>query len=98
MIGPRLKAGRCQCMACGLYFSGVREFDRHRAGSYAKKGEWQGQRYCRSLEQLLARGWRTDARGFLSQGRPERAPVVVAGHDGGGVVVTTTPTQSRAGT
>lgn len=76
-----LKAGRCQCAACGLHFSSVREFDRHRAGGYAQPGHWNGNRDCRSLEAMLARGWREDARGFLRQGRPEGAPAVLQGHN-----------------
>jgi hypothetical protein len=30
----RLTGLRCQCAACGLYFSTVRAFDLHRRGSY----------------------------------------------------------------
>ena len=77
MSRPALKAGRCKCTACGLHFSSLREFDRHRAGGYAKPGEWKGQRYCLPLEELQARGWQEDARRFLRQGRPGRAPASV---------------------
>jgi hypothetical protein len=83
MTGLALRAGRCQCTACGLHFSSVREFERHRAGGYAKPGEWTGERYCRPLEELRAQGWREDARGFLRQGRPEGAPAGPHGRNAG---------------
>ena len=79
MTAPRLTAGRCQCDACGLRFTSVREFDRHRTGAYADPGQWQGSRRCLSLAELTARGWRTDPRGYWMQGRPQRAPVEVEG-------------------
>lgn len=74
---PSLNNGRCQCSACGRLLSGVREFDRHRTGPFAKPGEWQGARRCLAPAKLIARGWRTDARGFWMQGRPQRAPAGV---------------------
>ena len=77
MTALRLRAGRCQCDACGLRFSSVREFDRHRTGHFAKLGEWKGTRRCLGLAQLMARGWRVDTRGYLMQGRPQRAPAAV---------------------
>ena len=79
MSRPALKAGRCECTACGLNFSSAREFDRHRAGAYAKPGEWRGERHCLTLAELHSKGWREDARGFLSQWRPGRAPVGLQG-------------------
>lgn len=88
MTGPKLTGGRCECQACGLRFTSVREFDRHRAGGYAPPGEWQGDRHCRSLADLLARGWRMDDRGFLLQGRRERAPVRVEGDKAEGAATT----------
>jgi hypothetical protein len=72
-----LTGGRCQCAGCGLYFTGTREFDRHRTGEYAKPGEWKGMRRCIPLAGLEAKDWREDARGFLMQGRLERAPAGV---------------------
>jgi hypothetical protein len=84
MTTPRLTAGRCQCGACGLRFSSVREFDRHRTGAYAEPGEWQGSRRCWALAELIARGWRTDPRGHWMQGRPQPAPVEVSGERGMG--------------
>jgi hypothetical protein len=79
MNPPRLSGGRCRCSACGLYFTGTREFDRHRTGPYAKQGEWHGKRRCLSLLELQERGWRMNDRGFWMQSRPEAAP---AGHVG----------------
>lgn len=81
MSARRLTGGRCECPTCGLYFTSPREFDRHRAGRYAEPEERTGTRHCRSLAVLLARGWRMDLRGFLSQGRPERAPAGLGGHE-----------------
>lgn len=79
MTAPKLTGGRCQCPSCGLLFSSVREFDRHRVGDYAKPGQSQGNRRCLTVEELEARGWQTNARGFWSQPRPERAPADVQG-------------------
>lgn len=77
MTGPRLTGNRCQCPTCGFPFSSVREFDRHRTGTYAKPGEWRGTRRCLTLAELIACGWRTGARGHWMQARPQRAPVEV---------------------
>jgi len=77
---PKLTGPRCQCPSCGLLFASVREFDRHRTGTYAKPGEWRGTRRCLRLEELVSRGWWEDARGFLSRPRLERAPAALQGH------------------
>lgn len=74
MTGLQLTGGRCQCAACGLYFTGTREFDRHRTGSYAEIRQRNGSRRCMSLEELEARDWRMTERGFWMQPRPQRAP------------------------
>lgn len=74
MIAPDLKGGRCQCGACGQFFSSVREFDRHRVGSYGEHAHDPGTRRCLTVAELDARGWRIDARGFRMQSRPQRAP------------------------
>ena len=71
---PQLTAGRCQCPACGLLLSSVREFDRHRTGGFARQGEWHGSRRCLTAEELIARGWRTNAKGYWMQSRSRRAP------------------------
>lgn len=93
-----LKGARCQCTDCGLHFTSVREFDRHRAGGYAKPGEWKGERYCRTLVELVAEGWREDDRGFLFKGRPERAQAAISDHGRGRAVATTVLELSRAET
>lgn len=79
MTGPRLTGNRCQCPTCGLPFSSVREFDRHRVGSYAKPGQVKGYRRCLTVAELAARSWQTNARGFYMQPRLERAPAEVQG-------------------
>jgi hypothetical protein len=80
MSAPKLTGPRCQCPACGLLFTSVREFDRHRIGTYAKPGQWRGTRRCFRLAELEARGWQEDVRGFLSRPRLERAPAALQGH------------------
>lgn len=79
MIAPRLTGNRCQCAGCGLLFSSVREFDRHRTGAYAKPGQVSGNRRCLAVAELEARGWRTNARGFYAQPRLKHAPAGVEG-------------------
>lgn len=73
MRRPKLTGGRCQCAACGQCFGSERAFDRHRAGEYALRGQWQGSRHCLPLADLLAAGWVRSARGFLLQPDPRRA-------------------------
>ena len=74
MTGPRLTGGRCQCSQCGLFFTGTREFDRHRTGSFGEIGQCNGDRRCLSVPELEARGWQMTERGFWMQPRPQRAP------------------------
>ena len=81
MTRRALTGGRCQCMECGLYFTGTREFDRHRAGEYPPPGEWKGTRRCLYLAELKARGWRQDKAENWMQGRRERAPAAVQAHN-----------------
>ena len=81
MTRRALTGGRCQCMECGLYFTGTREFDRHRAGNYARPGQWQGTRRCLAVVELKARRWRQDESGNWMQWRPERAPAGVEAHN-----------------
>lgn len=75
----RTLGNRCQCAGCGLLFTSTREFDRHRAGDYALPGQWQGARFCLSVAELLARGWRSDVRGYWMRTRPHVGPVGVEG-------------------
>ena len=74
---PYLTGNRCQCPSCGRLFTSPREFDRHRVGDFARRSEWHDARRCLSLAELIAKGWRTNARGFWMQGRPNRAPAGV---------------------
>ena len=64
MNGPALTWCRCLCTACGEYFGSVVVFDRHRVGSYAKPGEWKGNRRCITPSEMTARGWIRNGRGF----------------------------------
>lgn len=63
MSAPKLTGNRCQCAACGQFFSRVRVFDRHRVGPYGKKGESCGRR-CLTSAEMAARGWHVNADGL----------------------------------
>ena len=64
-----LGTSRCQCPACGEYFNRVSTFDRHRSGSYAKPGEWSGDRRCLTVSEMQAKGWMKNSAGFWITGR-----------------------------
>lgn len=55
---PKLTGNRCQCPTCGEAFNRVSTFDRHRVGDFGVD------RRCLSVEQMQAKGWRTNAAGF----------------------------------
>lgn len=74
MSAPKLPGNRCQCQGCGLLFTSVREFDRHRVGTYARPGEWRGLRRCLTQPELIERGWRPNAAGYWMKVRRNRAP------------------------
>lgn len=63
MSAPKLTGNRCQCAACGQYFSRERVFNRHRVGPYGKKGQPCGRR-CLTLAEMAARGWHVNAEGL----------------------------------
>lgn len=73
MTAPRLTGNRCQCTACGEFFSSPRSFDRHRVGDFAKAGQ-PNTRRCVSCADLLANGWSRNARGFLQEPHAQSAP------------------------
>jgi hypothetical protein len=79
MTGPTLTGSRCVCPACGETFTSVREFDRHRIGTYAEPGEWAHKRRCMTPAEMDAAGWIRNARGFRMQGRLGRAPAGIQG-------------------
>jgi len=64
MTAVELKGNRCQCPACGEYFSRPRAFDRHRVGDHAKLDEWQGVRRCLTEAEMQARGMQRNAAGM----------------------------------
>ena len=74
MTAPKLTDCRCQCVACGEYFGSVRGFDRHRVGEY------EVNRRCMNLSEMLQSGWARDERGFLLTPDPRRAGVALHGH------------------
>lgn len=70
----RLVGSRCECAACGLRFTSVREFDRHRIGFYSSGGnETPVARRCMTVAELFAEGWQV-VEGMYRQPRPQRAP------------------------
>jgi hypothetical protein len=69
----RLTGNRCQCTVCGEHFNGVQPFDKHRAGRYAKPGEWQGNRRCLTVAEMEARGFIRNAAGFWCDRASEHA-------------------------
>jgi hypothetical protein len=79
MSGPTLTGSRCECPACGEPFTSVREFDRHRFGTYAEAGEWAHKRQCLTPAEMDAGGWIRNARGFRMKGRLGRAPAGIQG-------------------
>lgn len=64
---PKLTGNRCQCSACGEYFTSVRSFDRHRVGRLGVD------RRCLTQAEMDAAGSERNARGF--RGEPRTRPV-----------------------
>lgn len=61
---PKLPHGtnRCKCVACGLYFSSVWTFDRHRVGDYTA-------RRCLRAEEMALKGWFLAPSGHWTAGK-----------------------------
>lgn len=72
MNAPKLTAGRCQCTACGEYFTSERTFDKHRVGQFGSD------RRCLTVAEMVAAGWATNARGFWTNVAPQPAHIDVA--------------------
>jgi hypothetical protein len=51
MNAPILRGPRCQCTACGEYFTSERTFDIHRVGQHGVG------RRCLTVAEMLAAGW-----------------------------------------
>lgn len=83
MTGPRytgpLSGQLCQCAKCGQTFGGLSGFDRHRIGSYADPGQWQGTRHCMTAAELHAAGLSQDDRGIWRQPARFAAGVGISG-------------------
>jgi hypothetical protein len=58
MSNLKLTGHRCQCRACGEYFSRERVFDRHRIGAHGVN------RRCLTVTEMVARGWCRNTAGF----------------------------------
>ena len=58
----RLSGKACLCRACGLTFSTVSNFDRHRIGKYAIAAPHHGRR-CLTADELREKGWRVKPSG-----------------------------------
>lgn len=55
---PRLTGRRCACSGCGEIFNSTSVFDRHRIGTAGVN------RRCLTVEEMTARGFSRNARGF----------------------------------
>ena len=64
MTASSLTGNRCQCPACGDYFTSTRAFDRHRVGQFGND------RRCLTATEMDAAGFARNARGF--RGEPGR--------------------------
>lgn len=84
-----LNGNQCYCTGCHDYFNSVSSFDRHRAGDWMNRG---ANRRCRTAEELTAKGWSRNKRGFWIESRymPERLDVVT--HTGGNGLDPSSPT------
>ena len=63
-----LSGNRCECAACGERFNRVSTFDKHRVGEFAKPGEWANTRRCLSVDEMQAKGWRANDKGYWVTG------------------------------
>jgi len=75
MNAHQLTGNRCQCPACGEYFTSSRAFDRHRIGGFARQSV-PNMRRCLTAAEMDGAGFDRNARGF--RGEPERMPLIVA--------------------
>lgn len=67
-ILPRLTGSRCRCQTSGEYFNSTSVFDRHRVGPWRDQGT---HRRCLSANEMTARGWSLNAKGFwIERQRP----------------------------
>jgi len=92
---PKLTGNRCQCTACGEYFSSERSFDRHRIGQFGID------RRCMTTDAMTADGWARNGRGFWLTPDPRRAGADIPAHPTHGVRVQPAPApdahETRAG-
>jgi hypothetical protein len=70
MIAYRLTGSRCRCQTCGQYFNSVSVFDRHRIGPWTDRG---AHRRCLAIEEMRARGWSLNVKGFWVERRMMRS-------------------------
>lgn len=70
---PVLAGNRCQCTACGLYFTSERTFDHHRYGDHAVS------RHCLTVVEMMADGWMQNEQGFWTDIPLRGAYVALAG-------------------
>jgi hypothetical protein len=70
---PTLRGCRCQCTACGQYFTCERTFDHHRYGDHAVS------RHCLTVAEMEAGGWMQNRQGFWTDTPLKGAPVDLAG-------------------
>jgi hypothetical protein len=70
-----LKGERCQCPGCGLYFAGLRAFDRHRTGEYGTPKGHPAARRCKSLPEMLGSHMEQTTSGLWRVGRKQHHAV-----------------------
>jgi len=70
----KLTGKQCQCRHCGELFTRLRAFERHRVGPFSDKGI---HRRCLTPEEMAAKGWTKNRKGFwvieTQAQRPPRA-------------------------
>jgi len=64
---------RCECTACGEYFSSIQAFDRHRVGQHGID------RRCLTVSDLTASGWSKHTRGHWVLPGLGRVPADIEG-------------------
>jgi hypothetical protein len=61
-----LEGRQCRCEGCGHHFNSESVFARHRVGNWAVRGS---NRRCLAPEEMRARGWQLNAKGFWIERR-----------------------------
>jgi hypothetical protein len=92
MIAPKLTDNRCQCRACGEYFSCADTFDRHRIGQFGID------RRCMTAAEMDAAGFARNRRGFRMKPDRRRGGADLPARRAPVAMVLPTPAPDTAGT